>query len=83
MGQLLVRKLDDDVKRRLQERAKRHGVSMEQEARSILRAELLRGDKDEYGLGSKIAALFRNVPDNEEPFERKLNEPLRPVNFDE
>ena len=83
MGQLLVRKLDDDVKRRLQERARRHGVSMEQEARSILRAELLRDDKDEYGLGSKIAALFRNIPDNEEPFERKLNEPLRPVNFDE
>jgi plasmid stability protein len=83
MGQLLVRKLDDDVKRRLQERAKRHGVSMEQEARSILRAELLRADADEHGLGSTIAALFRNIPDNDEPFERKLNEPLRPVNFDE
>lgn len=83
MGQLLVRKLDDDVKRRLQERAKRHGVSMEQEARSILRAELLRADAEEYGLGSRIAGLFRNIPDNEEPFERKLNEPLRPVNFDE
>ncbi len=83
MGQLLVRKLDDDVKRRLQERAKRHGVSMEQEARSILRAELLRTDADEYGLGSRIAALFRNIPGNDEPFERKLNQPLRPANFEE
>ena len=67
MGQLLVRRLDDDVKRRLQERAKRHGVSMEEEARAILRATLLRDDGDEYGLGTKIANLFRDIPDNDEP----------------
>ncbi len=82
MGQLLVRRLDDDVKRRLQERAKRHGVSMEEEARAILRATLLRDDGDEYGLGTKIANLFRDIPDNDEPFERKLDRPARRVDFD-
>ncbi len=36
MAQLLVRDLDDAVKRRLQERARDHGVSMEAEARAII-----------------------------------------------
>ncbi len=39
MGQIIVRKLDDDLKRRLRERAQRHGVSMEEEARRILETE--------------------------------------------
>lgn len=36
MGTLTIRNLDDDLKQRLRERAARHGVSMEQEARSLL-----------------------------------------------
>jgi plasmid stability protein len=36
VAQLLIRGLDDDVKRRLRERARRRGVSMEAEARDIL-----------------------------------------------
>ena len=44
MAQLLVRNLDDRLKRRLQRRAKRHGRSMEAEAREILR-NALREDK--------------------------------------
>lgn len=83
MGQLLVRKLDDDIKRRLQERARRNGVSMEEEARMILRSTLLKDDAEDYGLGTKIANLFRNIPDNEEPFERKLGGSMRRINFNE
>ena len=83
MGQLLVRRLDDDVKRRLQERARRHGVSMEEEARTILRATLLKDDAEEYGLGTKIANLFRDIPDNDAPFERPLYGPIRRVDFEE
>jgi len=37
MAQLIVRNLDDDVKQRLQQRARRHGRSTEEEVRSILR----------------------------------------------
>ena len=83
MAQLLIRQIDEDVKESLRKRAKRNGVSVEAEARAILRAELLRTDPGEYGLGSKIAALFRDVPDNSEPFERKLDQPARRAKFDE
>ncbi len=37
MAQLVVRNLDDDVKAKLQRRAKRHGRSTEEEVRDILR----------------------------------------------
>ena len=36
MAQLVVRNLPDDVKERLKERAKRHGRSLEAEAREVL-----------------------------------------------
>lgn len=83
MAQLLIRKIDVDVKENLRRRAKRHGVSMEEEARSILRAELLKPQDEEYGLGSRIAALFRDIPDNDEPLPELPDQPLRPATFDE
>ena len=36
MASLSIRKLDDEVHARLRDRAARHGVSMEEEARQIL-----------------------------------------------
>ncbi|UVC17390.1 FitA-like ribbon-helix-helix domain-containing protein [Mesorhizobium onobrychidis] len=36
MGTLTIRNLDDDLKQKLRERAARHGLSMEQEARNLL-----------------------------------------------
>jgi plasmid stability protein len=36
MGTLTIRNLDDNLKQKLRERAARHGVSMEQEARNLL-----------------------------------------------
>ena len=83
MAQLLIRKIDEDVKENLRQRAKRHGVSMEEEARSMLRAELLKPQSEEYGLGSKIAALFRDIPDNDEPIPELPDQPIRPARFDE
>lgn len=83
MGQLLVRRLDDDVKRRLQERAKRHGVSMEEEARTILRATLLKDEPEEYGLGTKIANLFKDIDWGDEELKPLPRRPMRRVDFDE
>ena len=37
MAQILVRNIEQDVKTRLQRRAQRHGRSMEEEVREILR----------------------------------------------
>lgn len=61
MGQILVRKVDDSLKRKLKRRAERHGHSMEEEVRAILRDALKDEDKPEKGLGSKIAERFRGL----------------------
>lgn len=58
MAQLLVRHLEAAVKVKLQRRARRHGRSMEEEARDILR-NAVRGEGQAGGLGSDIAALFK------------------------
>lgn len=44
MADITVRRLDDDVIRRLKERAAGHGRSMEAEARAILTSAVTRGD---------------------------------------
>jgi antitoxin FitA len=46
MGQLLVRNLDDDLIRRLKERAAAHGRSAEAEHRAILERVLRPGGED-------------------------------------
>lgn len=50
---LTIRNLDDDVKSRLRRRAAKHGCSMEEEARQILR-QALSGKTPEKGLASRI-----------------------------
>lgn len=58
MAQILVRKLEDRLKMRLQTRAKRHGQSMEAEAREILRNALKEEDASAVGFGTASLALF-------------------------
>ena len=58
MAQILVRNLEDQVKGRLQHRAKRHGRSMEEEVREILRNALREEETPKRGLGSEMVALF-------------------------
>jgi plasmid stability protein len=52
MSQLIVRNLDEDLVRRLRQRASEHGRSAEEEHRQILRAAL-RSD----GLGEYLADI--------------------------
>ena len=59
MAQLLVRNLEDRLKGRLQHRAKRHGRSMEAEAREILRNALQQDEAPSGGFGTDSVALFR------------------------
>jgi plasmid stability protein len=82
MAQLLIRNLDDDAKQNLRQRARRHGTSMESYARDILLAELLKPEKEVYGLGTRIAELFKNIPDNDEPLPELPDEPFRPATYD-
>lgn len=58
MAQLIVRNLEDDVKARLQVRARRHGRSTEEEVRDILRHAVRDEGAPVEGLGSRIAARF-------------------------
>ena len=58
MAQLVIRSLDDDVKEKLRQRASSHGVSLEEEARRILREAANEPDRAQYGLGTEIASLF-------------------------
>ena len=61
MAQFVVRNLEDDVKARLKRRAARHGRSMEEEARHILRDAVKNQDQGATNLGSRIAARFAKV----------------------
>jgi plasmid stability protein len=56
MADLIVRKVAEDVKRKLQQRARRNGRSMEEEVRDILRNAVKK--KSSGGLGTEIVSRF-------------------------
>ncbi len=78
-AQLVVRNLESTVKHRLQRRAARHGRSMEEEVREILRHAVREEEKQAGGLGSEIAALFANCGLEQEI--AKLDITLKPTKF--
>lgn len=61
LAQLLIRNLEDDVKRRLRERARRHGRSAEEEAREILRTAVMAPDEQPEPLGRRLRQLFEGI----------------------
>jgi len=58
MAQILIRKVDEKVKARLQRRAKRNGRSMEAEAHEMLTNATLEEETTPVGFGSATVALF-------------------------
>lgn len=61
MAQFVVRDLEEDVKDGLKRRAKRHGRSMEDEVRHILRDAAKEERRSVRKLGSRIAARFKGA----------------------
>ena len=61
MAQFIVRNLEDAVKTRLKRSAARHGRSMEEEIRHILRNAAGAEHRVKAGLGSRIAARFKKT----------------------
>ncbi len=58
MAAITIRQLDEDVKSRLRIRAARHGRSMEEEAREILRTALSSALPAQRNLAEKIRQRF-------------------------
>jgi antitoxin FitA len=81
MAQLVVRNLEDDVKTRLQKRAKRRGRSMEEEVRDILRDAVKEEGRPAEGLGTRIANRFKGIGLKEPIPELRSEVWARPVDF--
>lgn len=82
MAQLLVRNLEDDVKARLQRRARRHGHSTEEEVRQILRNAVRDEGPPRTPLGSRLHARFAGTG-LEDDLPELRGEAARPATFDE
>lgn len=59
MAQFVVRNLEEDVAKKLKQRAKRHARSMEDEVRHILRTAVQQRAEPPQKLGTRIAQRFR------------------------
>ena len=66
MARLTVRNIDDDLKSRLRLQAARHGCSMEEEVRRILR-ESLEPKEAQSKLGSRLHARILQLSGGAEP----------------
>ena len=80
MGQLIVRNIENAVKAGLQRRAKRHGRSMEEEVRDILRSFVNEDEGPTGGLGSEISGLFSKVGLDSEVAELR-GQKIKPASF--
>jgi len=81
VAQLVVRNIENTVKVRLQRRARRHGRSMEEEARDILRNAVNEKDIPGGGLGTEISALFAKVGLDSDVQELRGHE-IKPASFE-
>jgi antitoxin FitA len=80
MAQLVVRNLDDDVKAKLQQRARRHGWNTEEEVREILRNVVRDGPQKTEPLGKRLRALFGDIG-LEEDIPEWCGQPAKPATF--
>jgi plasmid stability protein len=83
MAQIVIRNLDEAVKQGLHIRARRHGRSMEAEARAILAAAVAASPPPATGLGSRIAARFATIGlDDGETIAELRGEEARAATFE-
>ncbi|QFS43299.1 FitA-like ribbon-helix-helix domain-containing protein [Nostoc sphaeroides] len=77
MNHITISNLDDDIKSRLKKRAEKHGRSLEEEAREILRTVLIENHEQPLNLANIIEQRFANLGDFELP--EIPREPIRTV----
>lgn len=78
MAQFVVRDLDDDIKVKLQLRARRHGRSMEEEIRDILRNAVKDEGMTSRPLGTRLKARFGGIGLDQDIPELR-GQPARPA----
>jgi antitoxin FitA len=80
MASLTIRKLDEKTKMRLRLRAARHGRSMEEEARTLLRSALTEDAGARGSLADAIRTRFRRLGgvDLVLPRREPMREPPKP-----
>ena len=78
MASITIRRLDESTKERLRRRAARHGHSMEEEAREILKCAVNTAPNARGNLGTRIHRLFVSVGgvDLELPPRAPMPEPI-------
>jgi plasmid stability protein len=81
MAQILVRDLDEDVKAKIQRRARRHRRSTAEEVREILRNAVRDEGGSKEPLGSRLAARFASFRLKENTPELR-GQPPRPADFE-
>jgi antitoxin FitA len=81
MAQLVVRNLEDDVKAKLQRRARRHRRSTEEEVREILRNAVRDEREPAFDLADRIRARFRGIGLDEDIPELR-GFPVKPPDFE-
>jgi antitoxin FitA len=67
MNNITIFNLDDDIKSRLKKRAEKHGRSLEEEAKEILRMALIENYEQPLNLANMIEQRFANLGDFELP----------------
>jgi plasmid stability protein len=82
MAQFVIRRIENEVKQRLQRRARRNGRSMEEEVRDILRSAVQDEEQARAGgLGTEIAGLFANTGLTSHIPELR-GHPIKPATFE-
>jgi antitoxin FitA len=81
VAQILIRQLDEEVKARLQRRARQHGRSTEEEVREILRNAVRDEEQPPTRQGSRIAARFTKVG-LDDPIAELRGHSIEPARFE-
>lgn len=82
MAQLIVRNIEDEIKASLRRKAARHGRSMEEEVRAILRNAVGDDAAPALPIGTRLKRRFASVGLDEDIAELG-RQPAHPAEFDE
>ncbi|HEX3071109.1 MAG TPA: toxin-antitoxin system [Thermoanaerobaculia bacterium] len=81
MPQLVIDGIEDEVLKKLQQRAERNGRTLQEEVREILRNAVRSERSTPVGLGTQLMAIFSGVGVDEE-IEELRGYPVEPIELD-